>query len=205
MSDFRAPRNATKADVRRAIQGGREVVIKDYGTRSWWVRALYGRPTLRREARTYARLAGVRGIPACHGFDGRDALVLELAPGEQLSKLATGTVDRAVFDELDRILRDVHARGVAIADLHRSNVLVARAGAPGGPFGDTPPAVVHVVDFAVARLARDPSRPGPLVRLLQQLDRHAAARLRARYLQLPEPVPAGLFGWLYRTVRALKP
>jgi tRNA A-37 threonylcarbamoyl transferase component Bud32 len=193
VSDFRAPRNATKADVRVEQRGGREVVVKDYGPRSWWVRLFYGRPTLRREARTYARLAGVRGIPACFGFAGKDALLLERAPGEPLSKLAPGRVDARVFDELDRILRDVHARGVAIADLHRSNVLVA------------PGPAVSVIDFAVARHARDPARPGPLLRLLQQLDAHAAARLRARYLGLPEPVPEGLFGRLYRTLRALKP
>ncbi len=199
MSDFRAPRNATKADVRVETRDGRDVVVKDYGPRTWWVRTFYGRPTLRREARTYARLAGVRGIPACLGFEGRDALRLELAPGAPLSKLAVGRVDAAVFDELDRILREVHARGVAIADLHRSNVLVAE-GWEGGS-GPT----VSVIDFAIARLARDPARPGALVRLLQQLDRHAAARLRARYLGLPEPVPQGLFGRLYRLLRAVKP
>lgn len=193
MSGFERPRNATKADVRREVRGGREVVVKDYGPRSRLVRLLYGRPSLRREARVYGRLEGVRGIPECLGPDGPDALVLALAPGQPLGNVAPGQVPAAVFDELERVLREVHLRGVAITDLHRSNILVAGDGA------------VHVIDFAVARIARDPVRPGRLVRLLQQLDDHAAARLRARYLGLPEPAPRGLFGVLYRTLRALKP
>ena len=193
MSDFDAPRNSTKADVRRERRGDVEVVVKDYGTRAWWVRTFYGRPTLRREARVYERLKGVPGIPRCFGLERPDALTLEFAPGRQLGAFAAGEVAPAVFDALDAILDAVHARGAAIADLHRSNVLVADDGA------------VHVIDFAVARLARDPARPGPLVRLLQRLDRHAAARMRARALGLPEPVPTGVFGFLYRLVRRLKP
>ncbi len=191
MSEFDEPRNPTKAIVRRATRDGREVVIKDFGTRPLWVRVLYGRRVLRREARAYERLGGVRGVPRSLGFDGPDALVLELAPGRSLGAFEPGQVAPALFDDLERVLRDVHARGVAIADLHRSNVLVDGT-------------VAHVVDFAVARFARDPAHPGWLVRQLQQLDRHAAARLRARYLGLPEPRASGLFGRVYRLARAVK-
>lgn len=192
MSRFEGPRNVTKAIVRRDRRDGVEVVIKDYTTRPWWVRALFGRPTLRREAKVYARLAGVRGIPACFGFEGRDALVLALAPGDPLDTLDPSRVSPAAFDALDRVVAAVHARGVAIADLHRSNVLV------------TPDADVNVIDFAIARIARDPAHPGWLVRQLMQLDRHAAARLRARTLGLPEPQAEGMFGAVYRTGRRLK-
>ncbi len=196
MSDFDRPRNVTKALVRREARAGREVVVKDYGPRPWWVRVFYGRPTLRREARVYERLHGVDGIPRSYGLEGRDALVLELAPGRALGEFAPGDVPAAVFDTLERILTDVHARGVAIADLHRSNILVASARAAGP--------TVHVIDFAIARIAGDAARPGWIVRQLQQLDRHAAARLRARYLGLPEPRPTGTFGVLYRLGRKLK-
>jgi len=191
VSEVGRPRNATKADVRVETREGREVVVKDFGARSLPVRLLVGRPALRREARVYARLAGVPGIPACLGLEGPDRLVLERAPGTPLDRLRPGKVPAAVFDDLDRVLGEIHARGVAIADLHRSNVLVD---------GER----VHVIDFAIARIARRPDRPGWLVRRLQELDRHAAARLRARYLGLPEPRPRGLFGALYRAGRALK-
>jgi tRNA A-37 threonylcarbamoyl transferase component Bud32 len=167
--------------------------VKDYGPRCALIRRVYGRPTLRREAAVYARLADVRGIPQCLGFDGPDRLVLGLAPGRSLRDVAPGTLSAAVFDELDRVVAGIHARGVAIADLHRSNVLVDDGGR------------VHIVDFAVARIARSAGHHGWFVRQLQQLDRHAAARLRAMHFGLPAPRPSGLFGLLYRAGRAIKP
>lgn len=192
MSEFDRPRNRTKADVRRERRAGRAVVVKDYSPRGWFVRRFYGRPTLRREAAVYQRLAGLNGIPACYGFLGSETLILEEAPGRSLAVLAPGEVTPAVFDALDSILAQIHERGVAIGDLHRSNVLVATDGA------------VHLIDFAIARIAPDPAHPGWLIRQFQQLDRHAAARLRARYLGLPEPVPTGFFGFFYRFGRRVK-
>ncbi|MBP7147798.1 MAG: hypothetical protein KBD01_09650 [Acidobacteria bacterium] len=192
MSRPRGPRNRSKAEVRFEQRAGRSVVVKDFGASPWWVRRLVGRPALRRELRAYRRLEGVAGVPACVGLEGPDTLVLERAPGESLSALEVGSVGAATFDELERVLREVHARGVAITDLHRSNVLVGPAGG------------VHVVDLALALLARDAARPGLLVRLLMRLDRFAAARMRARYLGLPEPEPEGVLRPLYRAGRALK-
>jgi hypothetical protein len=92
VSEFDRPRNVTKALVRRESRDGRAVVVKDYGPRPWWVRVFYGRPTLRREARVYERLRGVDGIPQSYGLDGKDALVLELAPGRALGEFAPGDV-----------------------------------------------------------------------------------------------------------------
>jgi RIO-like serine/threonine protein kinase len=197
VSGFEKPRNRTKADVRRVSRDGRELVIKDYGPRGALVRLFYGRPTLRREARVYERLAGVAGIPRCCGFETPDALLLEFVPGLDLGSFEAGALAPSIFDELDRVLAAVHARGVAIADLHRSNVLVDTAAAAGSR--------VHVIDFAIARIARAAERPGFFIRALQQLDRHAAARLRARALGLPEPRAEGWFGWIYRIGRRLKP
>jgi len=193
VSQSSSPRNWTKADVRREERSGRVVIVKDYGPRCALERFLYGRPTLRREAAVYERLAGVAGIAKCFGFDGPDRLVLDLAPGRSLREIAPETLPMAVFDELDRVVAAIHSRGVAIADLHRSNVLVDDGGC------------VHVVDFAVARIAGSVDRPGWLVRQLQRLDRHAAARLRAMHFGLPAPRPSGLFGLLYRAGRAIKP
>ncbi|RMF74454.1 MAG: hypothetical protein D6738_06300 [Acidobacteria bacterium] len=191
MTTIHRPRNRTKAEIRAERRAGIDVIVKDYAARPWPIRAFYGRPTLRREARVYGRLAGVAGIPRCLGLEGRDALVIERVPGRPLSAWR-GPLPDGVLDRLAEIVADVHRRGVAIADLHHSNVLVADDG------------TVHLVDFAIARIARDPARPGPLVRLLMQLDDHAVARLVARHRGLPEPRPTGLFGALYRLGRRLK-
>jgi RIO-like serine/threonine protein kinase len=188
-----APRNWTKADVRREERDGKPVVVKDYRRRGRLFRWFHGRGALRREVAAYRRLAGVTGVPACLGFEGPDLLVLELAPGRSLSEFAAGALPSSVFDDLDRIVAAIHARGVAIADLHRSNVLVDDEGR------------VHIVDFAVARVAPSPAGPGWLIRQLQRLDHHAAARLRAMHYGQPEPRPRGWFGFLYRLGRKLKP
>lgn len=188
----RAPRNRTKADVRIEDGATGPVLVKDFSERSWLVRALVGRPTLRREARAYARLAGLRGVPRMLGRKGPDAIVIEHVEATSLDRWGPGTQPERVFDELDAILAAIHARGVAIADLHRANVLVSAAGE------------VHVVDFALARIAREPSRPGPLVRALIALDRHAAARIRAFHFGRDEPTFEGHWGALYRVAKRFK-
>ena len=191
MTGLHRPRNRTKADIRTGRRDGIDVVIKDYGARPRVIRLFYGRPTLRREARAYARLAGIEGIPRCLGLESPDRLVLERVAGRPLSSWR-GPLPEGALERLGRIVAEVHRRGVAIADLHHSNVLVADDGA------------VHLVDFAIARITRDPARPGPLVRLLMQLDDHAVARLVARHRGLPEPRPRGVLGALYRLGRRLK-
>ena len=192
MSGLHRPRNRTKAEIRVERRDGREVVIKDYSSRPWPIRAFYGRPTLRREARVYERLAGIEGIPRCLGLETPERLVLERVPGRPLSAWRE-PVPQVALERLVRLVGTVHERGVAITDLHHSNVLVDEVGR------------VHLVDFAIARIARDPARPGLLVRLLMQLDDHAVARLVARQRGEPEPAPPpGPFGRLYRLGRWLK-
>src|SRR4029077_1807025 len=77
----------------------------------------------------------------------------------------------ALFDRLDALVGNLHARGVAMSDLHHRDVLVAEDGG------------VHVVDLAMAYLLGP--RPGwfrrrAFARLCAQ-DRLSAARMRARF------------------------
>jgi RIO-like serine/threonine protein kinase len=192
MSRVGEPRNVTKATVTFEQRGSRAVAVKDFSLAPWWFRALYARRSLAREARAYERLQGVAGIPECLGMEGPDRLILERAGGRPLDQIAHGAVPAAAFDHLERLIDAIHTRGVAIADLHRSNVLVDEHGN------------VALIDFALARVARNSHRPGRSIRWLQQLDKHAAARIRAHYLNLPEPVAPGLFGAVYRFGRRFK-
>jgi len=188
---YKDPRNKSKAVLHAAMRGGKAVAVKDYSGRSLPAR-LYGRFTLTNEERAYARLAGVRGIPACYGRPVRDVLELEHIPSRPLSAFKAGAVSPAVFEKLERIVAAMHARGVANGDVHRSNVLM-------GDDGE-----VYLIDFAHSLAARDPRQPGLAVRLLMQLDLYALARMKARYLKLEKPVPGGLFGALYGAGTALK-
>ena len=72
-------------------------------------------------------------------------------------------VPDAVFDRLEAILDALHAKGVALADLHHRDVLLSDDGR------------VHVVDLAAAVTG------GPFFGRAAAQDRLAAARMRARF------------------------
>lgn len=112
---------------------------------------------LRNEARVYACLAGVPGVPHCYGLINNRYLVLEYIPGPSLRK--GQVVDHEKFYRtLFHCVETLHARGVAHFDLkRRDNILVVD--------GDTP----YIVDFGVAVI----NKPGfaPFNRYLYNLAR----------------------------------
>ena len=161
-------RNASKPRLFWAADGERRVVCKDGSALSpLRPMALYRRMTLRREAHTLERLAGVAGVP---GLLARWplGLIMEFVPGRMLSSCKRGTVPAVVFDRLDRVVADIHARGIAIGDVHRRNVLVSDELA------------VHLVDFEVS-LDERRGTGRLLARRLMGLDRYACVRQRQRY------------------------
>jgi predicted Ser/Thr protein kinase len=195
MSRIGTPRNPTKASLRVERRGSVDVIVKDFGDRPRLVRAVFGRPTLRREARAYRRLEGLEGVPRFLGFEGADALVIERAEGRSLSEWPPERLPPGVWTRLERLLEQIHGRGVAVVDLHRSNVIVSEAG------------TVAIVDFALAMTGRGrpaAGRVGLLRRTAMQLDRHGLARMRARAEGRPDPAVRGGFGTVYRAGRRLK-
>jgi len=190
--EIKPPRNRSKALVTKSTRNGREVAVKDFTRCSAVLKRLYGRPTLRREVRAYGLLQGIEGIPQCFGLEGPDSMVIEYVHGRLLGDFKRGNIESHVFDRVDGIVAAAHARGVAFGDLHESNIIITGSGD------------VFLIDFANAVFTGTPHRPGLFARFFMNLDRHAAARMRARYLRLPRPVPAGVFGFLYRFGRGLK-
>ncbi|HEX6850572.1 MAG TPA: hypothetical protein VF139_04135 [Candidatus Polarisedimenticolaceae bacterium] len=190
-------RNRTKADVSFYDLDGRRVVVKSYAARPWWVRASLGRWLIARECRAYVAAGGAAGLPRLHARPAPSSLVLEWVDAEPLSSLGATRLDPAVFDRLDAIVAALHARGVALGDLHHRDVLVGASG-------------VFVVDLATAWVLGP--RPGRwrrfLFRRLSMQDRLAAARLRARFTGISEEqalasVPKEALVWHARG-RALK-
>ena len=190
--DRMQPRNKSKGSVRIDERAGRRIVVKDYGGIQNPLVRLYGLMTLRNEARAYKRLAGISGIPACHGMTQAGCLELDFVAGRHLGLFKRRSVPEHIFEKLESILQAMHGRGVANMDLHRSNVLVSDDGD------------VHVIDFAHAVIARNPQHPGIIARLAMQLDRYAYSRMKARFVGLAKPVPSGVFGFLYRCMKLLK-
>lgn len=169
-------RNVSKADVSVYTLGGRRIAVKDYGARPFLVRQTLGRLLVRRECRAYRHAGGVPGIAPFLGPVGPFALATAWVEAEPLADRPDGTAPPQIFDRLDSVIAALHARGVAIADLHHRDVLLGAAGD------------VYVVDFAAAFVLG--SRPGVLRRRvfarLSTQDRLAAARMRARYTGVPE-------------------
>ncbi len=169
--DERIPgRNATKADILVYRSKDGDIAVKTYAARPWWVRRWIAKRLIRREARAYRAAGAVPGLPRYLGTNGSTALATAWLEARPLSAVEPAAVGSGAFDELERIVRELHARGVALADLHRRDVLIGGDGS------------VHVVDLAASWLLGP--RPGPLRRaLFERLrlqDLVAIARMRAR-------------------------
>ncbi|HZN55920.1 MAG TPA: hypothetical protein VFB67_11450 [Candidatus Polarisedimenticolaceae bacterium] len=163
-------RNLSKADVLLYRLDGRGIAVKDYSARPLLARQTVGRLMVGRECRAYEAAGDCPGIARFLGRLGPFALATAWIEAVPLAEMPAGSVHPALFDRLDAVIEALHARGVAIADLHHRDVLVR---------GEE----VHVVDFAAACVLGP--RPGALRRRLfarlAAQDRLAAARMRARF------------------------
>ena len=142
------------------------------GTRAVWKKSVVvlppgvripaaARSLARREADHLDRLAGIPGIPRLLGRPSADTFLREWIDGTTLRERAD--VPDAVFPALRALLAEVHARGVAYADLAKEeNILL-------GDDGRT-----WLIDFQIS-VARG-TWLGGLVPLLQQADRYHLAR-----------------------------
>jgi hypothetical protein len=189
-------RNWTKADVYAVEHDGREVVVKDFAGRPWLARQILGRRFASREARIYRTLAGVEGVPAFVGRPDAFSLAIEKIEGTRLREMPRGGVDGALFDALARTLDEVHARGVALSDLHHRNVLLSA----GGPY---------LLDLAMGVDRRAGLRllGRLLFRVFSRLDRVALLRMKRRYtgsLTSEEQAVLARGAGTHRVGRALK-
>jgi len=164
-------RNRTKADVLVYAVNGTELAVKDYGRRSLLIRQTLGRYLIRREAAAYRAAEGVRGLPRFFGCPTPFALATQWIHGRTLSSYGGSTPPPTCFDQIARTLDELHARGVALGDLHHRDVLISNDGS------------VHLIDLATAWVIGP--RRGRLRRLLfrrfRDQDFVALVRMRARY------------------------
>jgi len=128
------------------------------------------RAMLRREYRVYQRLAGIPGVPRCEGLAQGEQLLLEYVEGPSLREVElTGAARERFFDELLRLIRAMHAAGVAHGDLKRKdNILVGPDGTP------------YLIDFGTAlTIEQRASAPRRwLFRQLRRIDINAWVKLK---------------------------
>jgi hypothetical protein len=164
-------RNRTKADILLYRHKTRIVAVKDYAPRPFLVRQILGRYLIRRETAAYRTAGTIDGLPRFLGRVGPFALALEWIEARPLATVDPRAVPHDCWERLAAIVDGLHARGVALADLHHRDVLIGTD------------ETVHVVDLATAWVLGP--RAGRLRRRLFthfcDLDRVALARMRARF------------------------
>ena len=118
----------SKADVLLVLARQGRFVVKDYAAKSWPVRAA-GRLQLRREERAYRALAGIHGIPRLGRRIDRHAIAVEYIEGMRLPKYHKYRPTPALAVRLQRLLEEIHGKGVIHNDLRsRDNLIVTPAG-----------------------------------------------------------------------------
>jgi len=164
-------RNWTKADVEFYDIEGLRVAVKTYAPRNALARNTLGRWLIRREAIAFEAVAGIEAVPEFFGRIGACAIATRWVDAVPLKEHSGGLVEEDIFDRLAAIVDEFHRRGVALADLHHRDVLLAADG------------TLYVLDLATAWVAGE--RPGLLRRYLFERfcesDRVNLARMRARF------------------------
>jgi predicted Ser/Thr protein kinase len=165
------------ARVNAGHQGS--VHLLEHDGRRFIVKAPTGRGLLRRirerhlrhEHHAYTLLAGVAGVPHCHGLAGGRFLVLDYVEGPNIRDAVL--LDPAAFYERVRaVILAIHARGVAHADLkRRDNILVTAGEEPA------------LIDFGLAVVRKAGFHPLNewLFRLACRVDLNAWIKHKYRY------------------------
>ena len=118
-----------KPDLNRVEIGGHTLMVKDVQPRSFFFRWTLGLWLIHKEWKIYSRLAGIHGIPKAMERIDRFAFSMEFVPGRPLKR--GESLPLSFFSDLERILRDIHSRGVFHLDLrHKGNILVSEKGEP---------------------------------------------------------------------------
>ena len=152
-----------------------------------------GRFLARRETAFLTKLEAIPGVPAVcrevrvEGKRASHVSAHEFIEGKPLSLQCN--LDAKFFDQLDRLLHDLHVRRIAYVDLHKQeNVLVGEDGRP------------YLMDFQVSLRVPDYLWLNPLLHLLCECDRyHVAKHRRAHHVEGASPTRP----WIIRMHRKI--
>ena len=115
------------ATVIRVEHDGVSWAVKDFSGSPWGYRLTLGRWLMRRELRFLQALAGIEGLPDRAFRVDVDAFACRYVEGQTLKQARRQRVPlaRPFFRDLERLVQQMHRRGVAHLDLrYASNILV---------------------------------------------------------------------------------
>lgn len=118
-----------KPDLNQVALDGRTLMVKDVRRRNFFLRWTLGLWLIHKEWKIYCRLKGLKGIPQPLERIDRFAFAMEYIRGKAVGR--DEPLSPSFFSELERVLIDVHSRGVVHLDLrHKGNILVSDDGRP---------------------------------------------------------------------------
>lgn len=127
----------TRPDLCEVRIDGTRIVVKDFKRSDPLFRLIVGPILIRREFGALRNLLGVSGVPQLVGKIDRDALAIQHIPGKRVDQIDPGLLDSQFYENLRKVVDDMHSRGVAHCDLRsRGNVMRGDDGMP------------YIVDFA---------------------------------------------------------
>jgi len=118
-----------KPDLNRVRVGERLFMVKDVRRKHPLFRWTLGLWLIQKEWKIYSRLNGIEGIPRAVERIDRFGFAIEYVPGRPIRR-GEG-IPPSVFSDLERVLQEVHSRGVVHLDLrHKGNILISEEGKP---------------------------------------------------------------------------
>ncbi len=120
---------AGKPDLNQVEVEGRSLMVKDVRRKNFFLRWTLGLWLIHKEWKIYSRLTGMKGVPQPVERIDRFAFAMEFIPGRSI--LRGDPLPSSFFSDLERVLGEVHGRGVVHLDLrHKGNILVSEKGEP---------------------------------------------------------------------------
>lgn len=127
----------TRPDLRVVDVEDKKIIVKDFKKSDFLFRVIVGPILIRREFGALRNLLGVTGIPELVCKMDRFALAMEHISGTSLEHIESGVLTEDFYQNLHKVIDDMHSRGIAHCDLRsRGNVMLGDDGMP------------YVVDFA---------------------------------------------------------
>ncbi len=118
-----------KPDLTRVEREGNAFIVKDVRAKNFFLRWTLGLWLIHKEWKIYSRLTGIKGIPRAMERIDRFAFTLEFIPGSPVTRREF--LPPSFFSDLEKVLEQVHARGVVHMDLrHKGNILISEKGNP---------------------------------------------------------------------------
>jgi tRNA A-37 threonylcarbamoyl transferase component Bud32 len=117
--------HGSRPDVLLINIDGNEAVLKDYSYSDTWFRRLIAPLLVIREVRSLKMLDGVAGVPRLYHVYNRLSFLVESVNGIAASQMQKNSLDNDFFERMNKVLDDVHEKGVTHCDLRSAgNTLI---------------------------------------------------------------------------------